>query len=78
MYSRIKPTKSTASDESNFSEPEANVTSRESALSRVCVDQCVSAIRAVEVAVFVVDAIMRLRLEKSRDCESRRECCHAN
>jgi len=57
MYSRIKSTKSTASDESNFSETEADVTSRESALSRVCVDQRVSAIPAVEVAVFVVDEI---------------------
>jgi len=58
MYSRIRSTKSTASDESNFSEPEADVTSRETEKSRVCVDQCVSAIGAVQVTVFVVDEIM--------------------
>jgi len=53
MYNRIKSTKSTASGAGNVSEPEADAPSRESARIRVCVDQCVSAVRAVEVAVFV-------------------------
>jgi hypothetical protein len=53
MYSRIKSTKSTASGAGNVSKLEANVSSRESARSRVYVDQCVSAVRAVKVAVFV-------------------------
>jgi hypothetical protein len=49
MYSSIKSKKSTASGVSNNSEPEADVTSRESAQSHMCVDQCVSLARAVEV-----------------------------
>ena len=52
MYSRIKSTKSTASGAGNVSEPEADVPSRESARNLVCIDQCVSAVRAVVVAVF--------------------------
>jgi hypothetical protein len=53
MYSRIKSTKSTASGAGNVSEPEADVPSRESVRNCVCLDRCVSAVRAVEVAVFV-------------------------
>jgi len=52
MYSRIESTKSTASGAGNVSENEADVPSRESARICVCVDRCVSAVRAVEVAVF--------------------------
>ena len=49
----INSTKSPASGAGNFSEPLPDVTSRESARSRVRVDQCVSAVRAVEVPVLV-------------------------
>jgi hypothetical protein len=52
MYSRIKSTKSTASGADDVSDPEANVTNQEGKRSHVLIDQCVTAARAVKVAIF--------------------------
>jgi hypothetical protein len=52
-YSTINSTESPSSSAGKFSEPIADVTNRERTRIRVRVDQCVSATRAVEVAVLV-------------------------
>jgi hypothetical protein len=52
-YCRTNSTKSPALGAGYVSEPKADVTSQDSARSRVRVDQCVCAVRAVEVPVLV-------------------------
>jgi len=52
-YSRMNSTKSPASGAGKVSKPRLMSRSRESARSRVRVDQCVSAVREVEVPVWV-------------------------
>jgi hypothetical protein len=53
MYSRIKSTNSPASGAGDVSEPRLMSQVGANARSRVRVDQCVSAVRAVEVPVLV-------------------------